>query len=35
MNKQNIRKLRALAKEKGLRGYYKLNMADIIALLSK
>ena len=33
MINQTIRELRALAKERGLRGYYQLKKADLVALL--
>ena len=33
MNNQTVNELRALAKERGLRGYYKLKKADLISLL--
>ena len=33
MNNQTIRELRAIAKERGLRGYYKLRKAELISLL--
>ncbi|WP_227549598.1 Rho termination factor N-terminal domain-containing protein, partial [Acinetobacter baumannii] len=33
MNNQTIKELRALAKERGLRGYYKLRKAELIDLL--
>ena len=33
MNNQTIRELRAIAKERGLRGYYKLLKAELVALL--
>ena len=32
-NRTTIRKLRAVAKERGLRGYYQLQKADLVALL--
>ena len=34
MNTKTIRELRSIAKDQGLRGYYKLKKADLIALLS-
>ena len=33
MNNQTIRELRAIAKERGLRGYYKLRKAELVSLL--
>jgi len=33
MNNQTIKELRAIAKERGLKGYYKLRKADLITLL--
>ena len=33
MNSKSIRELRSIATDKGLRGYYKLKKADLIALL--
>ena len=33
MNNQTIRELRAIAKERGLRGYFKLRKAELISLL--
>ena len=33
MNSQTIRELRALAKERGLKGYYKLHKVELISLL--
>ena len=33
MNTKTIRKLRSTAKDKGLRGFYKLKKADLLALL--
>ena len=34
MNTKTIRELRRIAKDQGLRGYYKLKKADLITLLS-
>ena len=33
MNNQNIKELRASAKERGLKGYYKLKKAELVDLL--
>ena len=33
MNNQTIKELRAIAKERGLRGYYKLRKAELVSLL--
>jgi len=33
MNNHTIRELRAIAKERGLRGYYKLKKAELVNLL--
>ena len=33
MNNQTIRELRVTAKERGLRGYYKLRKAELVAFL--
>ena len=33
MNTRTVRELRSIAKDKGLRGYYKLKKADLVALL--
>ena len=33
MNNQSIRELRAIAKERGLRGYHRLRKAELIDLL--
>ena len=33
MNDQTIKELRAIAKERGLRGYYKLRTAELVSLL--
>ena len=33
MNNQTIRELRAIAKERGLRGYYKIRKAELVSLL--
>ena len=33
INTKIVRELRSIAKNKGLRGYYKLKKADIVALL--
>ena len=33
MNNQTIRELRAIAKERGLRGYYKLRKAELVSIL--
>jgi len=33
MNNQTIKELRAIAKERGLRGYYKLKKAELVSLL--
>ena len=33
MNTKNVRELRSIAMHKGLRGYYKLKKADLVALL--
>ena len=35
MNDKTVQLLRDIAKEQGLRGYYKLEKADLIALLSE
>ena len=35
MNTKTIRELRSIALHKGLRGYYKLKKADLVALLEK
>ena len=35
MNNQTIRELRAIAKERGLRGYYKLRKAELVASLNE
>ena len=32
-NTKTLRELRSIAKDKGLRGYYKLKKADLVALL--
>ena len=33
MNNYNIRELRVIAKEQGLRGYYKLKKVELVTLL--
>ena len=33
MNTKTIRELKSIAKDKGLRGFYKLKKADLLALL--
>ena len=33
MNTKTVRELRSIAKDKDLRGYYKLKKADLVALL--
>ena len=33
MNTKTVRELRSIAKDKGLRGFYKLNKDDLLALL--
>ena len=33
MNNQTIKELRAIAKERGLKGYYKLRKAELVTLL--
>ena len=33
MNNHNMQELRAIAKERGLRGYYKLRKTELISLL--
>ena len=33
MNTKTVRELRSIAKDKGLRGFYKLKKADLFALL--
>ena len=33
MNTKTVRELRSIAKDKGLRGYYKLKKDDLVALL--
>ena len=33
MNTKTVRELRSIAKDKGLRGYYKLKKTDLVALL--
>ena len=35
MNNQTIRELRAIAKERGLRGYFKLRKAELVSLLEE
>ena len=35
MNTKTVRELRSTGKDKGLRGYYKLKKADLVALLLK
>ena len=35
MNKQTIRKLKAISKEQGFHGYYKFKKANVISLLSE
>ena len=33
MNTKTVRELRSIAKDKGLRGFYKIKKADLLALL--
>ena len=33
MNAKTVRELRSIAKDKGLRGFYKIKKADLLALL--